>query len=416
MNTQIYNNGTYFFNIKTNNIEINSVINDDVISFTLCETLGEMTNGSLTMEDDNDVYSRIFVNGMQFSISFGYRSFNSFTGPYVTSFRKDIQCVVASPSGGGQSNGSKTFTVTFYSLDVADRKQYRVFTAEGNRANVISKLLLETGVELENQTISFKKGAYPVDAENQIRQYETSFALLSSLAREWGCLFWISTNAAGQRLGSFIDPTQIAQSGLQYIQQITPGIQPLELYFNAGPNSNVISYDWQQHIGDGANGDAINIRTDFKGRMIFDRVVVENDKFVAYTLNPDRIEKALDKAGNNGNYTEFVNNLLSQPEFNKTVKYYFDAAESSTAPQGFGFTITVQMVGDPFLLPYRQVSFKAGFPAALNAHGLSQDFFILKAAHSITKGGYMTSIEIVDSYTLAGSYLKIGAALQSGVG
>ena len=94
--------------------------------------------------------------------------------------------------------------------------------------------------------------------------------------------------------------------------------------------------------------------------------------------------------------------LLRQSEIKHLalkIKHFFDPVESSYAPQGFGYRITCDMIGNPLYIPSSQIKINNGFPDRLG--GNQAIWYLDKVSHTINKSGYSMKIEIVDVFTLS---------------
>ena len=149
----VFNEDSSFFEIESEDLKagastkrdkkVTAIIEDDVISFTVNEELGKLTRGSLLMRDEYDVYSRIFRNGMRLNLTWGYKRFspgliNGSRGN--RSIRTGLKCVIQQPSGGGDANAEKTYSVTFYGSDILAEKKHEITTA-GTKFLLITKLM-----------------------------------------------------------------------------------------------------------------------------------------------------------------------------------------------------------------------------------------------------------------------------------
>jgi hypothetical protein len=172
-----------------------------------------------------------------------------------------------------------------------------------------------------------------------------------------------------------------------------------------GEISNVISYNWKSNESE--NGVGSNVQLDFvDGRVVLRRFVAEQEKVITYRLRPERIKEAIADVEGDGiaAQTQVVKDLLSTNDF-EDIKHFFDPYESTTAPQGFGYRITAQQIGNPLVMPPNQIIINNGFPDRLG--GRQAKYYINKVTHNIDKTGYKMSTEIVDVF----SFSDIGAGL-----
>lgn len=405
-----WSNGSYFFDVTSQDVlgadqNVTRIINEDAINFSLTEEMGKVTTGAISVNDNHNYYSRIFRNGMRLVLSYGYKKADFFQDVLNNTARSNIHAIIQSPSGGGGNDGLSSFNITYYSNDVLNSKTYKVFDSD-TRFTVVTKLMLDLDVVLP--VIDFEGGYIPVTKKTPIRQWESSFSLLNRLAKEWNCLFKIAHNQAGVKTAMFIDSNKVKTTGLAFNGTIIFNPSAKSLYFNTLGKSNVKSYSWQQHIGESGQGDNVSIRIGIDGKPVFERRVAEGQKTITYRLDPSKIEAKYASVKDIGAKTQLFQQFINASDFNE-VKWAFTQVETSTAPQGQGFTINVELVGDPTILTGQEVIFAGGFPSILTQtqDGLSPiSFYVLKATHNINKREYSTSLEIVDSYTLNGSFLQ----------
>ena len=399
-----FNNGSYFFDITSPDLKLtNSVtklITDDVVQLAISEEIGKLTTGTLTVRDNAHDFSRIFRQGIKFDISWGYKKWDPLQG-MLNNIRTGLECVVQTPSGRANESGEVIYTVTFYALEFLSGKQHRVFDT-GTKGTLITQLLAD--MEADEIFISFAQQKDRLDTENSIRQDESSFALLVELSRRWKCHFHIGYKPNGKKAALFIDSNKVKGiTAKAYVGKIV-NIIDKDLFYNDFDNSNVRSYDWKQHIGESGQGSNIEVRY-INGQVVFIRRVAEVGRVTAYKINPGKIAARFQ--GKNIKETmELTRNLLSTTEFDQ-VKWAFDAVEESTAPEGLGFTINVKMMGDPRLTVPLSINFKKGFPSVLaedvNPFTRVNEYFALKTTHTISKTGYFTDLQIVDSFAVNGT-------------
>jgi|WetSurMetagenome_2_1015567.scaffolds.fasta_scaffold10807_4 hypothetical protein len=403
-----YNNNTFFFDIQSddlvNTTSANQIINKDVISLSINEEAGMMTTGSLTLRDNDGIYSKIFRCGFTFTLSWGYKKIPviPFLGKIVKYYRKGLQCVIQTPNGTGGEDGAVTYTVTFYSLDVKNRKNYVTFDGD-NIGDVVSNLM--DGLNVAEKFIDDYFKQCPVTKENPLHQRDSDFGLLVELAQKWAAQFFLTQKDNGTKAAFFVRHENLWKYQPAYLKSI--GLIDLkELYYKSGDKSNVRSFTWQQHIGENGAGDGVTIKQGLNGQPIIEHRVIENQKVKVYRLNPDKI-KTKYAGKSNEEIITLVGNYVNAKDFDQ-VKWAFDSVDEVTAPQGQGFTVTVEMIGDPNLLPGMQIIFKNGFPVPLS-QSQSEDtpikFYIHRVTSNISASGYFISLEIVDNITENGGYL-----------
>lgn len=408
-----YNNGTYFFNIVAPELKaltfmqknVTKIINDDVIAFSITEELGKYITGTLTMKDDSHVYSALFLNGMNFQISWGYRTFAEL-GFLNQTKRNGLQCFLQSPSGEASDNGEVTYTVAFFGQEMRTLQDKKVFNS-GTKMSMIGSLMDD--LQVVDKYINFDQGKDLLSDSTVETQWGSSWGFLFELAKKYRCLFRIAYKNDGTRAGMFIDDTKLGNTDVRtFLMSLTGTDQySKELYFNAGQKSNVSSYNWQHHIGENGAGDDIQMVL-VNGRPVYNHRVIESGRVVTYKLDTVKLEKALGDANKSlDDRTTIWNSIISATDFEQ-VKKWFVPVVSDTAPQGMGFTINCKMLGDPMLIIPMEIIFKKGFPAPLTQ---SQDpsgitkFFLRKVTHTISKQGYFCDLEICDLYTINGSFI-----------
>ena len=119
--------------------------------------------------------------------------------------------------------------------------------------------------------------------------------------------------------------------------------------------------------------------------------------------------------GNLADESKAFLNIANAKTFEE-VKRFFDPVDTPLAPQGMGFTANVLMKGDPRLTALTKVVFKNGFPAPLMQEDSNKaiiKFFIRKVTHTFNKSEYACSVEVVDTYTLTGSFIAPASLEES---
>jgi hypothetical protein len=212
----------------------------------------------------------------------------------------------------------------------------------------------------------------------------------------------------GTQIGLFIDSGKVASPSVKrYIASVLQvEEEEKEFFYNSGQMSNVKAYTWKQNIGESGQGDSVSI-TYVEGKPIFTRKIAEGQHVVLWRLNNERLRAEMQNKGSISDEIQAFTQIANAKSFAE-VKRFFDPIDTETAPQGMGYTVNVQVHGDPFLTVMMKCKFKNGFPAPLTQsipeEALSK-FYIKRATHSFSKGEYSTDLEVVDSYTLNGSFI-----------
>lgn len=414
-----------FFDITSKDLvgqkSVSKLVAKDVILFSIQEEIGKITTGTLNLYDPGWNYSRIFRNGISFEIGWGYRSIPGL-GIFKAAApqRTGLRCVCQTPSGAGSENGDNTFSATFYATEFLSGRKHKVFQS-GNRYSVITELLNDLGVDQDKQYIDFDSQNDVLTTEKSVRQMASSFAFLYELSREWKTTFHIGYQPNGKKVGLFINTSKIGQGNYEKYLKVLRGIdqRDKEFYYNVPTKgiislpsdmnkSNVMSYTWQQHVGDSGQGSNVEVRYDpNSGQVLFIRRIAETKKVITYRINPLKIKQEF-KGKDITETTSLLQNMLSKTSFDE-VKWAFDAIEETTAPEGLGFSVNLKMPGDPFLTVPLIIKFRDGFPSFLQEGenpfdpNKVNEFFVRKTSHEFSKTGYFTTVEVVDSFAQNGS-------------
>ena len=141
-------------------------------------------------------------------------------------------------------------------------------------------------------------------------------------------------------------------------------------------------------------------------KFIFNRFVDETQEVVAYELKPERISAEFKKKSI-GQKIAIFNNLAAKKTFDQ-LKKFFEPIKQKTAPQGLGYEITAELIGDPLMSIPVEILFVGNWPGPLTQGrsplGGKIKFFNQKVTHKFTKaGGYTTSLHIADAFAITGS-------------
>lgn len=403
-----FNNDSFFFEIKSDDLEVEKsltkIISEDAISLSITEEIGNLTTGSLSVLDKSHDYSRIIRNGMKIDISWGYKKFSPLRG-LTSSIRTGMKCVVQKPSGSSDESGKTLYNATFYGLEFLNGKQHRQFDT-GKRADVISQLMND--LDVDKVFINFEDQNSKVDTENPVVQSESSFSMIGRLAQKWGAIFHLGYMPSGKKAALFVSTSKVKSEPTKNFISSIVGIsnRQKDLYYKDGSNSNVRSYTWEQHIGESGQGSNVNVQY-INGKVVFIRRIAETRKVVTYRINPAKIQEKY-KTKNIKETLALTKNLMSKTEFEE-IQWAFDSVEEETAPEGLGFSINVEMLGDPKLTVPLDVRFVRGFPSVfaeannpLDANK-KNEYFVNRTVHKISKAGYFTSLKIVDSFAVNGT-------------
>ncbi len=410
----IENKDSSFFTIESPDVSLTSVeFEKSLISLTIKEQMDNIPNGTLQFNDPDHKFSRILRTGANLVISWGYKKSNAILGSIIEKqinpaeisgdlIRRGLSGFVSSPSGSGSAGGAITYNCNFTSYEFRGLDTARYFT-EGTKKDVISSIFDEFGISLTKRVIDFRRGNERLSTEMSVRQDETSFRFLSRLAREWKAMFQFAYASDGSMVGIFIDPDKINKISMSALTIKASGLSHVLGY--KGEINNIKSYTWQSNESENGSGDNVQMVI-VDGQPTFIHYVAESETVTSYRLRPDRIQKAIQEAGLDGveSQSRFVKDLLATNDF-ESIKYYFDPISSTTAPQGFGYRIKANMIGNPLFVPPNLVIFNNGLPDRVG--NKDTEFYLNSITHTINRSGYNMSVEIVDVFSLS----DIGQAL-----
>ena len=408
----ISNHDASFFELSSPDVSVDSFRDDRIISISITEQRDAMPQGSITFYDPDNIASRILRTGVNIFITWGYRQalletdivsnrFNSdeISGSLV---RRGMRGFVSSPSGGGGEGGDITYNCKFTGYNFRGLDETRRYIS-GTKGEVISSVFDRLGVSSIRRAIDFRTAGDVLSEERYVRQDETDFAFLSRLAREYRALFSVGFAPNGELVAVFIDTDRIGDNSLpRWISDAT-GANHIIGY--RSEINNVISYKWISNESE--SGVGANAQIEFvNGEVVVRRFVAEQQSIISYRLRPEEIERVLSEAQNSGNLNliNVTRDLLSANDFEQ-IEHFFEPYESTTAPQGFGYRITAEMVGNPLFIPPNQVIIGGGFPDRLG--GRQTKHFIDKVTHKLDRSGYKMTTEIIDAFSLT----DIGEAL-----
>jgi hypothetical protein len=409
-----YNNNNYFFEIECPDMKVDAKINDfiseDVIQFQITEEMNKLSTGNILLRDKSGIYSKIFRPGARFNVSWGYRKWNYANIGFgelmpPISYRKGIRCVVSSPSGSGDDSGKVDLNINFFSIDFLNSKVQRIFDS-GTKYSIINEVMAH--MDCQGIIIEFDDQNQAINYTNSIRQHASDFNFLHNIAQEWRCTFNIGFDKTGSKTGMFIGDNRMNGDNAKNFTRLVLGYDTYskDFYYRTRDKGNVRNYSWQQNAGESGQGDSVQLYL-VGGQTQFVHYVAETQTVITYRLNEQRVKEKLANSDDKIK-TALSANFLGATDFND-VKWAFDPVETKTAPQGVGYSASLSMIGDPLIIPGMHAKFIDGFPAPLTQKTPDTDiiiFWIRRATHTITKPGYFTDLEIVDSYTLNGTFLN----------
>lgn len=412
MSFGIFNQDSSFFTVSSPDVNIsNTVLGEDVISLSFNEQFDRLDEGNLKMVDPEGVYARILRIGVTLDISWGYNrpdletaaAIRGETGDSITQqvLQRSVRGYIQSPSGGGDEGGVRTFNCRFIQLEGRGTGNNRRRWEKGTKRQVIQEAMTDLGVS--DIFIQFEQAGDQITPDTIVYQWEPTFRFLVRKAVEWRCVFKVGYKQNGQTVGIFVNPEIATDADFLFKQT---GIRQSANYFDyRGPVSNVISYEWKNNQGDSGIGAGAQLQF-ANGEIRIQRYVVEQDKVKTWKLNETKLDTYLERIeveqGQRAKFDVYLD-FLQARDFEE-VQRFFDPVESETAPQGFGYTVNLQTVGNPLVTVSNRCNFGEGFPDFIgNAEGLSGRpiiWYIRSVNHNISRSGYKCQIEVVDDSEL----------------
>jgi hypothetical protein len=389
----LYNHDGTWFKITSPDVPVETIMSEDVQSLDVTEEMAKMDAGSVTLLDKNHVYSRILRPGARLHVSWGIR-LNS-----MESLSRDsVEFMINSPSGGGESNGRISYNCSFMALGARGTQTTRWYQT-GTKADVVADALARLGISVVNMFINFSRGAEALSGGTKIAQFESDFRFLVRLADEWRAAFRVGIDRKGQKVACFVDHAQLFSS--PFALRVA-GASSLHLEYGGGRQAvlsgqaNVLSYTWQDHSMDAAQGQGARVVV-VDGQTQIYRTVIENETVKTYRLVPERIEAELSTRGI-GQRTELLTEYLSAKDFDE-VKRFFVEDTTTTAPQGSGLTVEASVMGSPLVTAGMEATFGSGFPDRVGSK--DRTWWSRKAQHKIASSGYFVDVSIADAYAFS---------------
>lgn len=409
----IENRDSSFFTIESDDINLEkSDFSRDLISLSVTEKTNAMPQGTLQFNDPNHIYSRILRTAARLKISWGYKT-RFFTPDSLlpkkynldevsgSLTRRGLEGFISSPKGAGDNQGRITYNCNFTSFGFRGTKFSKTYV-QGTKAGVIRSVFDEIGISPAKRKISFSKGEENLDSTHYVRQDETSYRFLVKLAKEWRTLFYTGYAATGEMYGVFIDHINIKE--LETIKWLSDATGKSHFLGYMGEINNVKSYTWSSNEGESGIGD--NVKLDIvDGQIIFRQFIAEEESVQVWVLKPERVQKIYEEAVDFVSMTRLATELGSVKTFEE-IKHFFDPVDSTTAPQGYGYRVNCQMIGNPLFCPPNQVVLHNGFPDRITDNK-NTIFYLNTVTHIINKIGYNMTVEIIDVFNLSPLGIRI---------
>ena len=387
-------------------LTMNAISPDDVISLSVVEELGKSIQGSLELNDPQQMYARILRLNAQMQISFGYKALgvplqSLFSASAADSFtkvleRRGLNVIVLNPSGSCSAEGISKFSCGFLSQGWFGEVYMKEYV-KGTKYDCVSDTLSHMGAEL--QYIHFPNNGDQFDEQSCERQFETDFQFLNRLASDWRCTFHMGYQPDGHTFGMFY-----SENWAEDAAEVLAGWHGIPLsshkvswkYIDEGSSDmQAISYDWRNEEGENGEGDNVQIKY-VNGAPVYQRYTMVNDNVTLQTLDMDRVAQYAKDHPDISPVTNAVD-FKSQ-----VIQQFWTSSETTTAPNGVGYTVSIHMFGNPALVAGTIVTLNKGFPPNLTTkNDKNIKFIIRKIAHTVSMQGYFMDLEVVDLATLS---------------
>lgn len=413
----IFNQDSSYFKISLSD---GTEISTDVVSFEFTEEIGMMTKGSITLYDMQDFYGSTFLNNPNFTLEFGYktRNVNKSQAQQLsknpkellnTGIRTNIKCIGITPSWQYSNDGRKLFTISFYGQFFKSNLTEQTVSYQGTRTLVIQEAMTKLGVTVFNIDLGRQKKN--LGANTYVRQTETTFRFLVRLAYEWHCVFQMGYNSAGLLAGMFVDQEKIGTESVASFNAALVGSVGGSKLLEYGIGStlpNVITCNIQKHVGNSGQGDGTIINV-INGQVVPTTYVTETQFVEVLILDEAELKRFIGE--HQDQEKQIIKQVLGANNIDstildRTIRSFFKKTNFSTAPQGFGYSADIQMIGDPTLIPTIEIFFGHGFTKALQPKDKLNKFYLSKATHKMSSQGYFTNITVGDSITVNQSFIK----------
>lgn len=402
----IENKDSSFFTVESPDVTLRDIdFSRYLKSLTISEKMGGLPQGNISFNDPNHYFSRILRTGVKLIISWGYKNtfntpdsliekklnFDEVSGNLI---RRGYQGFVSSPTGSGNKDGSVSFECNFSAFGFLGETTSKLYTS-GSKLSVVSQAFDDIGVI--QKYIDFTLGGDIITTDKYVRQDESTFSFLNRLAIEWQAFFHIAFAPNGLPVGIFIDKNKIGSTSLpEWILKATGKSNILGW---KGELNNVISYKWSS--SESERGVGSNVRLDIvDGQIQFRQYSAEQEKVITWRLNQKKVQNVFQDAGTEGlnSQIKLTQELLSKNDF-ESVKKFFTPVVQETAPDGYGYRLNCEMIGNPLYIPGNLVVINNGFPDRLG--GKQSKWYLHSVNHKINRSGYMMNIEVVDVFNLS---------------
>jgi hypothetical protein len=402
-------------------------ISESILSLEVVEEMGKILTGNIQLVDYDDLRYTNVLRGKKMNVKWGYsnldlsgqQAFRKMGNPRElfspTLVNRTASGMLRNPSGGGDANGVFTYNCNFIGREYEDKSSPRKapFTS-GTKGSVVAQVFQSMGIT--NYFIDFKRMNEVITRDTAIRQQESNFRFLARYSMEWRTMFRIASS--NKLLNPLSDPPEYNMVGLfcdydkdtavnaflQSTMGVTGDSSTFEYKLSGSPN--VKSYTWQQNQGASGTGDNVRVQV-INGKTEFFYMKADNEQVTYYKLDTSKMQKELAQQGNVASQALWVSKMFEEAGKgmdNLVTKKYFYPVNESTAPQGIGLSMTMEVIGNPLYTCPARAKFSKGFPDMfLTKKGLT--FYQTRVSHKISRSGYTCSIQIADAYTFSGGSL-----------
>jgi hypothetical protein len=398
------NQDSSFFEIET--VVESEVLTEDILSFSITEEISQMATGNLQLVDNNDIYTKLLRPGVKFEMRWGYRRiddpiaavFAQLSNPtevFGLMERRGLVGYVTNPSGSGDDKGNVTFNCSFIGAEVLTGGGQTVWGFPLTRGAVVLAVMVKMGIKLP--LIMFGRMLEVLDANTALIQIESNYKFLLRLAREWNAIFTIG-NSNGQLVGLFAEWNTPYTEAFGNIIGASLGTSAL-LEYKYG-NANVKSYTWKNNAGQVAGGANVQIVV-INGQVSIKQYVAATQSVVTYRIDSDKIFSEMKSRPSIGSQVKLLSDWMAINDFQTLIdKRYFYPVIDETAPQGYGYELSVKLLGNPLITAPMKVKFGKGFPSFSNQ--LNSNFWVRSATHTIDRSGYYLDLDVVDALSAFG--------------
>jgi hypothetical protein len=394
------NKDSAFFELESPDVATPAnLLTSSLRSLNIEESLGALSSGSLVFNDPKNQISKILRTGVRLKLAFGYKRGASLPGGLPGS-QADFDRL----SGGVVRRGylgyvynpawdmgeTITYSCNFATYGLRGEQESRLFK-QGTKDSVINQALDSLGVSKVDRYVNFTLGADRITSDKYVRQDGTTFEFLNQKAIEWKAVFFVSYGNRGQPVAIFVDRNRVNKTPLPgWIMGTSLGSNKLGY---RGKISNVIRC--KANSNEAENGVGAHIRVEIRdGQIEFRQFVATEEKIITWRLDREMLKQEYD-GGDLQEQFQITKELLSAKNFDE-VKRFFNQVEDTTAPDGYGYRMSCDVLGNPFLMPGSKIELVNGFPGQLGGRGA--EWYIQRVNHRIDASGYVTTVEIEDVF------------------